>query len=125
MSVRPIRNEEECEAALKEIEKLWGAEPGTTESDRLEVLALLVRVYEDEHHPIPPPDPIQAIRFRLDQMGLDTKALHHIIGHRGRVSEVMNRKRPLTLDMIRKLNRELDVPADILIADYELERQSA
>ena len=125
MHVKPIRNEDDYNAALKEIERLWGVEPGTPESDELEVLALLIRTYEEEHHPIPPPDPIDAIKFRLDQLGLDAAALQDIIGHRGRVSEILNRKRPLTLSMIRRVNRELQIPPSILIEDYELDRQSA
>jgi HTH-type transcriptional regulator/antitoxin HigA len=122
MEIKPIRTDEDHAAALEEIESHWGAEPGTPEGDRLDVLLALLRAYEDERHAIPPPDPIDAIRFRLEQLGLDAAALQSIIGHRGRVSEILNRKRPLTLEMIRRLHVELGIPSDVLIAEYPLSR---
>jgi HTH-type transcriptional regulator / antitoxin HigA len=113
--IKPIRTETDHKAALKEIEKLWDAKDGTPESDRLEVLATLVNAYEDEHHPIDPPDAIEAILFRLDQMGRTKKDLEPLIGGRGRVSEVIGRKRSLSIAMIRRLNEDLDIATDVLI----------
>ncbi len=123
MNIRPIRTEKDYDAALARIEQIWEAEPGTPESDELDVLSLLVEAYEAEHHPIPPPDPIEAIKFRMEQMGLSRKDLEPFIGHRGRVTEVLNRKRGLSIDMIRRLNQGLGIPADVLIAEYPLDRQ--
>ncbi len=120
MNIRPIRTEKDYDAALARIEQIWEAEPGTPESDELDVLSLLVEAYEAEHHPIPPPDPIEAIKFRMEQMGLSRKDLEPFIGHRGRVTEVLNRKRGLSIDMIRRLNQGLGIPADVLIAEYPL-----
>ena len=116
MDVKPIRNERQHRAALKEIERLWAAKPGSAEHDRLEVLATLVEDYEEKHQPIYPPDPIAAIRFRMEQLDLDRKALEPSIGSRARVSEVLSGRRRLTLDMIRRLHRQLGIPAEILLA---------
>ena len=121
MDIRPIRNEKDYEATLTRIEEIWDAEPGTRESDELEVLSVLVEAYEDRHYPIDPPDPVEAIKFRMEQTGLRRKDLEPLIGHRGRVSEVLNRKRPLTLDMIRNLSEGLGISADVLVAKYPLE----
>lgn len=117
MNVRPVRTEADYEAALSEIDGLMDAGPGTTRGDRLDVLVTLVQAYEAKHHPVPPPDPIDAIKFQMEQRGLTAKDLEPILGHRGRVSEVLNKKRPLTLSMIRRLHAELDIPAEILIRD--------
>jgi HTH-type transcriptional regulator/antitoxin HigA len=117
MDIKPIRTEADHEAAVAEIEKLWGAAPDTAESDRLEVLATLVEAYEERHHPIPPPDPIEAIRFRMEQLGMSRRDLEPYIGARGRVSEILNRNRGLTLPMIRRLHEKLGIPADVLIRD--------
>src|ERR1043166_4346793 len=100
-NVKPIRNEKDYEAALKEVERLWGAKLGTAEGDRLDVLATLIDVYEAEHHPIDPPDPIEAIKFRMEQQGLTRKDLEPLIGTRTRVAEVLNRRRSLSIAMIR------------------------
>ena len=116
MEIKPIRNEKQHRAALREIERLWSARPGSAEHDRLEILATLVEDYEEKHQPIYPPDPVAAIRFRMEQLGLDRKALEPSIGSRARVSEVLSGKRSLTLEMIRRLHRELGIPADVLIA---------
>ena len=116
MDIRPIRNQRQHRAALKEIERLWDAKPRTAEHDRLEVLATLVEDYEDRHQPIYPPDPIAAIRFRMEQLELDRKALEESIGSRARVSEVLSGRRRLTLAMIRRLHRQLGIPAEILLA---------
>lgn len=113
--VRPVRSEEEYQQALLEIEELWDCEPGTPSHDRLEVLAILVDAYEREHHPIEAPDPIAAIRFRMEQGGLQNKDLEPFIGTRGRVSEVLSGRRGLTLPMIRRLHEGLGIPAESLI----------
>lgn len=115
MRIRPIRNDRDHAAALRRIEVLMDAEPGTTAADELDVLATLVEAYEDRHCPIAEPDPIEAIRFRMEQMGLTRRDLERLIGPRGRVSEVLNRHRPLSLRMIRALHRELKIPLESLI----------
>ena len=117
MEVKPIRSDADHDATLREIEALWGAPPGTAEGDRLEVLITLADAWEQRHHPIDPPDPLEAIRFRLEQQGLDLKALTGVIGSRSRVFEVMNGRRPLTLNMIRALHRRFGIPAEILIRE--------
>lgn len=114
-TARPIRNERDHGAALAEIEKLWDARPGTPEHGRLDVPASLVDAWERQHHPIGPPDPVEAIRFRMEQRGLSRKDLEKFIGGRGRVAEVLSGKRRLTLAMIRRLHTGLGVPADVLI----------
>ncbi len=113
--VRPIRTKRDHEAALKEIERLWGARTGTAEGDRLDVLATLVDAYEAEHYPIDPPDPIEAIKFRMEQQGLTRRDLEGIIGSRTRIAEVLNRKRGLSIAMIRRLHERLGISADVLI----------
>jgi HTH-type transcriptional regulator/antitoxin HigA len=113
--LRPIRSEADYEAAVAEIERLWGAKGGTPEGDRLDVLATLVDAYEAERDPIDPPDPIAAIRFRMEQQGLTRKDLERILGSRVRVSEILNRKRGLSIAMIRRLHEALGIPADVLI----------
>jgi HTH-type transcriptional regulator/antitoxin HigA len=119
MEIRPIRTDNEYRAALKEIERLWGAGSGTAEGDYVEVLATLVEAYEARHHPIPAPDPIAAIEFMMEQKGLTRRDLEPAIGSRGRVSEVLNRKRPLTLPMVRGLSELLDIPTDVLVRAYD------
>src|SRR3954465_13249171 len=101
--VKPIRTKKDYEAALKEVERLWGAKAGTREGDRLDVLATLVDAYEAEHYPMDPPDPIEAIKFRMEQQGLTRKDLEPLIGTRTRVAEVLNRRRSLSIGMIRRL----------------------
>jgi HTH-type transcriptional regulator/antitoxin HigA len=115
MEIKPIRTNADYERSLREIQHLWGAKEATPEGDRLDVLATLVDAYESKHFPIDPPDPIEAIRFRLEQQGLDTRALVGVIGGRSRVYEVMQRKRALSLEMIRRLNERFGIPADVLI----------
>lgn len=119
MEIQPIKTERDYDAALAEVEALWGAQPDTPEGDKLDVLITLVEAYEARHHPIFPPDPIEAILFRMEQSGLERKDLERYIGHSGRVSEVLNRKRPLTLSMIRKLWEGLDIPLESLIQQDE------
>lgn len=113
--VKPIRSDADYEAALGEVEVLWGAKSGTPKGDRLDVLATLIDVYETEHHPMDPPDPIAAIKFRMEQQGLTRKDLEGIIGTRTRIAEVLNRKRGLSIAMIRRLHARLGIPAEVLI----------
>src|ERR1043165_3369654 len=113
--IRPIRTKRDYEAALKETERLWGAKAGTPEGDRLDVLATLIDAYEARHYPMDPPDPIEAIQFRMEQQGLSRKDLEPLIGTRARVAEVMNRRRSLSIDMIRRLHEQLGISAEILI----------
>jgi HTH-type transcriptional regulator / antitoxin HigA len=115
MEIKPIRTEADYEAALAEVERLWGAEPGTPDGDRFEVLFTLVEAYEEKQYPILPPDPVEAIKYFMESRGLERRDLEPYIGPGGRVSEVLNRKRPLTLAMIRKLNAGLGIPAEVLI----------
>jgi HTH-type transcriptional regulator/antitoxin HigA len=117
VTVRPIRNEDDYDAALAEVGALMDAAPGTLEGDRLDVLATLVEAYEARHWPVGLPDPIDAIRVRLEERGLRPRDLERMIGSRGRVSEILSRKRALTLPMIRRLARGLDLPADLLIQE--------
>src|SRR5215207_4301155 len=114
-NVKPIRTAKDYEAALKEVELLWGAKLGTAEGDRLDVLATLIDAYEAAHFPVDPPDPIEAIRFRMEQQGLTRKDLEPLIGTRTRVAEVLNRKRNLSIGMIRRLHETLGIPAEMLI----------
>ena len=113
--VRPIRTKRDYESALKEVERLWGAKAGTSEGDRLDVLATLVDAYEAEHYPMDPPDPVEAIKFRMEQQGLTRRDLEEIIGTRTRIAEVLNRKRGLSIAMIRRLHERLGISADVLI----------
>lgn len=113
--VRPIRTKRDYEAALKEVERLWGAKSGTSEGDRLDVLATLIDAYEATHYPMIPPDPIEAIKFRMEQQGLTRKDLEPLIGTRTRVAEVLNRKRNLSIGMIRRLHDALGISAEVLI----------
>lgn len=122
MEIKPIRSDGDYEAVLRRIEELWGAPPESSEGDELDVLATLAEAYERERYPIDQPDPIAAIKFRLEQTGKDFRALIGIIGQRTRVYEVMRGARPLSLNMIRNLHRKLEIPADILI---QSERKAA
>ena len=113
--VRPIRSEGDYQAALAELSRLWGGKAGTPEGDRLDVLATLIDAYESEHEPLDPPDPIEAIKFRMEQQGLTRRDLEPIIGSRARVAEVLNRKRDLSIAMIRRLHERLGISAEVLI----------
>jgi HTH-type transcriptional regulator / antitoxin HigA len=113
--LKPIRSEADYERSLAEVERLWGARSGTPEGDRLDVLATLIDAYEAEHYPMDPPDPIEAIKFRMEQQGLTRKDLEPMIGTRTRVAEVLNRKRGLSISMIRRLHARLGISADVLI----------
>jgi HTH-type transcriptional regulator/antitoxin HigA len=122
MEIRPIRTETDHEAVLAEIWRLMEMEPrpGSREGDRLEILAVLSEAYEAKHHPIAPADPIEAIEFMMQQKGFDRSDLEPALGKSGRVSEVLNRRRPLSINMIRALVCLLDIPADILVRPYSL-----
>jgi HTH-type transcriptional regulator/antitoxin HigA len=122
MEIKPIKTEADYEAALAEIEELFEAESGTPEGDRLEILTTLVEAYEDAHYSIPSPDPVEAIRYYMESRGLVRRDLEPYIGSRARVSEILNRRRPLSLAMIRRLNKELGIPADVLIEPYEYQQ---
>ena len=119
MDIRPIHNDADYRATLKEISALMESDPemGSPEGDRLDILVTLVQAYEGKHFPIGAPDPVEAIKFRMDQSGLTVKDLEPIIGRSNRVYEVLNRKRPLTLAMIRRLHQNLGISADVLIAE--------
>ena len=125
MGIKPIRNESDCEAALREIERLWGAPRDTPKGDRLDVLVALVEAYERAHYPADPPDPIHAIRFRLEQAELPVSALVGVIGSRTRVYEVLRRDRPLTLEMIRRVHAKFGIPAEVLIRPATRKRRRA
>lgn len=118
MDIKPIKNQEQYHLALERIEAIFDAKKGSTAGDELEVLAILVEKYESEHFPIEAPDPIEAIKFRMEQMGYIAKDLEAIIGTRARVSEILAKKRKLTLSMIRRINKHLDIPTDILVQAY-------
>jgi HTH-type transcriptional regulator/antitoxin HigA len=122
MELKPIRSKREHQAALKEIEALWNARAGTAEADRLEVLVVLVEAYERRHLPVEAPHPIDFLLHVMEARGLTRRDLEHYIGSRARVAEVLNRVRPLTLEMIRRLASGLKVPADVLIRGYELKK---
>lgn len=125
LAIRPIRNAADHERALKDIDALFDARPGTAEGDELDVLVTLVDAYEAEHFPIEAPDPIALIEFAMEQRGADRADLEPIIGSRGRVSEVLNRRRPLTIAMIRNLTEQWGLPADVLVQPYPLHRSTA
>jgi HTH-type transcriptional regulator/antitoxin HigA len=121
-NVKPIRTERDYDAALKEVERLWGAKTGTPDGDRLDVLATLIEAYEDRQYPMDPPDPIEAIKFRMEQQGLTRKDLEPLIGTRTRVAEVLNRRRGLSIEMIRRLHKTLGISADVLIRPSRRDR---
>ncbi|EYS91087.1 transcriptional regulator [Cupriavidus sp. SK-4] len=116
MDIKPIRTELDYDTAMERIGQLWGAPVGSPEGDELEVLSILVERYEEEHYPMPPSDPVEAIKFRLDQQGLTTRDLEPFIGSSGRVSEVLNRKRKLSLSMVKRLHDGLRIPYESLLS---------
>ncbi len=122
IEIRPIHSEAGYQEALAEVGRLWGARSGTPEGDRLDVLATLIDAYESEHHPIDPPDPIEAIKFRMEQQGLTRKDLEGILGTRTRVAEVLNRRRSLSINMIRRLHDVLGISAEVLIRPSRTDR---
>jgi HTH-type transcriptional regulator/antitoxin HigA len=120
--IRPIRTEADYENALAEVERLWGARLGTLDGDRLDVLATLIDAHESEHHPIDPPDPIEAIKFWMEQQGLTRKDLEGIFGTRTRVAEVLTRRRALSINMIRRVHQKLGISAEVLIRPLRTDR---
>ena len=122
MGIRPIHNKREYKAALIEIEQLWTAPAKSAKADRLDVLALLVEHYEKTHFPIADPDPIEFIEHVMESRGLSRKDLEPIIGPRGRVADILNRTRPLTLEMIRRLVSQLNLPAEVLVKPYAMRK---
>ncbi len=125
MDIKPIKTKKDYDAALKEIERLFTSSPGTRQGDRLEVLAMLVEAYEEKHHKILPPDPIEAINYYMESRGLTRKDMEKYLGSRARVSEVLNRKRALTMEMIRCLHAGLGIPAEVLIKPYKIAKEAA
>ena len=122
MNVKPIKTEADYKDALKRLELIFDAANGTTESDEADVLGLMIDEYEKKHYPIEAPDPIEAIKIRMEEMHLKQIDLVDAIGGKSRVSEILNRKRKLTVDMIRNLNRRLNLSPGLLINDYQLTR---
>ena len=120
MNIKPIRTEQDYEQTLARVDELFDAKKDTPQGDELDALVTLIEAYENKHYAIEAPEPIAAIMFRMEQQGLSNKDLEPFIGHSGRVSEVLNYKRSLTLPMIRKLNKGLKIPAENLVQDYEL-----
>jgi HTH-type transcriptional regulator/antitoxin HigA len=113
--LKPIRSGADYDAAMEEVAALWGAKSGTPEGDRLDVLATLIDAYEAKHHAMDAPDPVEAIKFRMEQQGLTRRDLEGVIGTRTRIAEVLNRRRGLSIDMIRRLHDKLGIPAEVLI----------
>jgi HTH-type transcriptional regulator/antitoxin HigA len=118
MNIKPIKTEKDYQMALKRLELVFDAKSGSAEGDELELLGILISQYENEHFPIDLPDPIEAIKFRMEQLDYNQNDLARVIGLKSRVSEILNRKRKLSLDMIRKLHEVLDIPTDVLIQAY-------
>ncbi len=125
MEIRPIRTEADYEAALAEIERLFDAAPNTPENDRLDVFTTLVEAYEAHHYPVPEPDPVEAIKYYMESRGLSRADLEPYIGGRARVAEVLNRKRALSLTMIRRLYAGLGIPAEVLVQPYAVADEKA
>ena len=119
MNIHPIKTEKDYKKALKRLEQIFDAKQGTKEGDELEILSILIEKYENENFPIDLPDPIEAIKFRMEQLGLKQTDLAEVIGFKSRVSEILNKKRKLTLEMIRRLNEYLKIPTNVLIQKYQ------
>lgn len=118
MTIKPIKTKRDYQQALDRLETIFDARPGTPEGDELEVLGILIDKYEQERYPIDFPDPIEAIKFRMEQMGYNQSDLARVVGLKSRASEILNRKRKLTLEMIRQLHTALNIPTDVLIQNY-------
>jgi HTH-type transcriptional regulator/antitoxin HigA len=116
MHIRPIKTEKDYNSAIKRIEELWGSKKDTPKGDELDLLVTLVESYEMKHYPIAPPDPVDAIKFRMEQMGMTKEDMVKYLGSQSRVSEILNRKRNLTLKMVKSLYKGLKIPAEILLA---------
>jgi HTH-type transcriptional regulator/antitoxin HigA len=119
MNIKPIKTKKDYANALKRLEGIFDAKPGTPQGDELEVLGILIHNYENEHFPIDLPDPIEAIKFRMEQLGYNQNDLAKHIGLKSRASEILNRKRKLSLDMIRQLHKGLNIPTNVLIQNYK------
>lgn len=120
MNIKPIKTETEYDEALHRFEAIFDASPDTEEGNEAEILSLLIEDYEDQYYPIEAPDPIEAIKIRMEEMNLNQKDLVGVIGGKSRVSEVLNRKRKLTVDMIRELEKSLNISASVLVGNYQL-----
>ncbi|MBI4946050.1 MAG: helix-turn-helix domain-containing protein [Bacteroidetes bacterium] len=118
MSIKPIKTKKDYQDAMKRLEQIFDARSGSKEGDELDILSMLVEKYEDEHFPIEAPDPIEAIKFRMEQMGYKQKDLEKMIGYKGHVSEILNRKRKLTIEMVRNLHNKLRIPLEALVQVY-------
>ena len=118
MNLKPIRTRKDYQQALDRLEVIFDAKKGTDEGDELEILGILIEQYENEHFPIELPDPIEAIKFRMEQMGYTQTDLARVVGLKSRASEILNRKRKLSLEMIRQLHEKLNIPTDVLIQAY-------
>lgn len=118
MNIKPIKTETEYERALERLELIFDAKKGTDEGDELEVLGILIEKYENEHFPIALPDPIEAIKFRMEQLGYSQADLAKVVGLKSRASEILNKKRKLSLEMIRQLHEKMNIPTDVLIQAY-------
>ena len=120
MDIKPIKNEKDYEEAIQRLDLIFDSNPGTIEGDEAEILSLLIDNYENQHYPIEAPDPIEAIKIRMEEMNLKPKDLVGVIGGKSRVSEILNKKKKLTIEMIRKLEKSLNISASILVNTYEL-----
>lgn len=118
MTIKPIKTKRDYQAAMNRLEVIFDARPGTPEGDELEVLGILIDKYEQEHYPIGYPDPIEAIKFRMEQLGYSQSDLAKVVGLKSRASEILSKKRKLTLEMIRQLHQGLGIPTDVLIQSY-------
>lgn len=120
MNLKPIKTAQDYNQAMERLGEIFDAKKGTKIGDEIEILSILIDKYESEHFPIDLPDPIEAIKFRMEQMGMKQKDLIEVVGFKSRVSEILNRKRKLTLEMIRKISETLKIPTDVLIQEYAI-----
>jgi HTH-type transcriptional regulator / antitoxin HigA len=118
MSIKPIKTKKDYKAALQRLEMIFDANPGSAQGDELEILGILIDNYEKTHYPIDYPDPIEAIKFRMEQLGYTQNDLAKIVGLKSRASEILNKKRKLTLEMVRQLHTRLNIPTNVLIQNY-------
>ena len=118
MNIKPIKTKKDYQTALTRLEVIFDAKPGSSDGDELEILGILIDKYEQQHFPINFPDPIEAIKFRMEQLGYTQNDLAKVVGLKSRASEILNKKRKLTLEMIRQLNQTLNIPTDVLIQNY-------
>ncbi len=119
MNIKPIKTKADYEKALERLEIIFDAKKGTKEGDELEILSILIEKFEKENFPIELPDPIEAIKFRMEQLGMKQKDLAEIVGFKSRVSEILNKKRKLTIEMIRNISQKLNIPSEVLIQKYQ------